>query len=302
MNTLIRLYLFLSAICLCTSCTTGNTGHEKKLIRTIESILSDKQATVGVAIATPQGHLTVINDTVHYPLLSVFKFHVALAVLNKMDVQHTALDSVLTIHPHQLSPHTYSPLYKLKDNQEFDISIAELLTYSVAHSDNNACDILIEYAGGTAAIDHYIQHLGIENTHIGATEKEMNTYTTHQRINWSTPSTTLRLMQLFVEKPILSSVYKDFLIETMIGTTTGKDKLRGLLPAQTTVAHKTGSSDRTAEGVKIADNDAGFIYLNDGEVYYITVFVKDSKEDDATNANIIAEISKAAYDYMIAIH
>lgn len=301
MKTLFRLLICLSTIWLCTVCTSGRDKYEKELIRAIDNILADKQATVGVAISTPQGHLTTFNDTVQYPLLSVFKFHVALAVLNKMDIQHTALDSLLTIPAHQLSPNTYSPLYKLKGYEEFEISMAELLTYSVAYSDNNACDILIQYAGGTTAINSYLQHIGVKNTYIAATEKEMNEYTEHQRINQSTPSATLHLMQTFVEKPILSAPYKDFLIETMISTTTGKDKLKGLLPSETVVAHKTGSSNRTAEGIKIADNDAGFIYLNNGQVYYITVFVKDSKEDDATNAAIIAEISKAAYEYMTAI-
>ena len=52
---------------------------------------------------------------------------------------------------------------------------------------------------------------------------------------------------------------KDFLWQTMIDTETGANKLKGMLPAKTVVGHKTGSSDRNADGMKTADNDAGLV-------------------------------------------
>ena len=64
----------------------------------------------------------------------------------------------------------------------------------------------------------------------------------------------------------------------MIDTETGANKLKGMLPAKTVVGHKTGSSDRNADGMKTADNDAGLV------IYF---FVMDSYETDE-DANIIA--------------
>ena len=49
-----------------------------------------------------------------------------------------------------------------------------------------------------------------------------------------------------------------------IDTETGANKLKGMLPAKTVVGHKTGSSDRNADGMKTADNDAGLVILPDG--------------------------------------
>ena len=82
----------------------------------------------------------------------------------------------------------------------------------------------------------------------------------------------------------------------MIDTETGANKLKGMLPAQTMVGHKTGSSDRNADGMKTADNDAGLVILPDGRKYYIAAFVMDSYETD--NADIIARISRMVYDAM----
>jgi len=79
--------------------------------------------------------------------------------------------------------------------------------------------------------------------------------------------------------------------------TTGTNKLKAGLPAGTVIGHKTGSSDRTAEGIRIADNDAGYVLLPDGRRYCIAVFVTESEENDAANAAIAAAVSRAAYEY-----
>ena len=44
------------------------------------------------------------------------------------------------------------------------------------------------------------------------------------------------------------------------------------------VGHKTGSSDRNADSMKTADNDAGLVILPDGRKYYIATFIMDSYE------------------------
>ena len=54
----------------------------------------------------------------------------------------------------------------------------------------------------------------------------------------------------------------------MIDTETGANKLKGMLPAKTVVGHKTGSSDRNADGMKTADNDAGLVILPDAEILH----------------------------------
>ena len=62
------------------------------------------------------------------------------------------------------------------------------------------------------------------------------------------------------------------------------------------MAHKTGSSDRTPQGIKIADNDIGIGFLPDGRSYIITVFIADSGLDDKANAALTAEISRIVYE------
>ena len=79
---------------------------------------------------------------------------------------------------------------------------------------------------------------------------------------------------------------------------TGKNRLKGQLPEGTVVAHKTGSSGTNkTTGITAAVNDIGIVFLPNGEHFFISVFVSNSKEDFDTNEKIIADISKAAWDY-----
>ena len=65
--------------------TVVRAQQMSELENRIDSLLNGKKATVGIAVWTDKGDMLRYNDHVHFPLLSVFKFHVALAVLDKMD-------------------------------------------------------------------------------------------------------------------------------------------------------------------------------------------------------------------------
>ena len=270
-----------------------NTGEQ------IALFLKDKKATVGVSVLTDDDKIILYNNSLHFPLLSVFKFHVALAVLDKLNNEKISLDNTLRIKSVQLRPHTYSPLRDKYPGQDITLSFKELLQYSISLSDNNACDILIDYAGGITSVQEYIQKLGIKECCLSATEDFMHQDNQNQLLNQSTPLAVVKLMKIAYTKTLFDSSYKDFLWQTMSETSTGTDKLKGKLPANVWIGHKTGSSDRTKEGIKIADNDAGLIILPNGRQYYIAVFVMNSSETDQTNAAIIAHISKLVYDSMV---
>ena len=80
-------------------------------------------------------------------------------------------------------------------------------------------------------------------------------------------------------------------------TQTGPARLRGQLPGNTIVAHKTGSSGTNKDGLTAAVNDIGIIFLPGRHYFFISVFVTKSTENTETNEKIIADISKATWDY-----
>jgi beta-lactamase class A len=76
---------------------------------------------------------------------------------------------------------------------------------------------------------------------------------------------------------------------------TGTQRLAGLLPPGTRVAHKTGS-------LKVGvNNDAGIIYLPDGAGHVaMAVFIVGSPRRNGDQDRAAAQMARAAYEYFVA--
>ena len=271
---------------------------DKELKDRISKIIENKKATVGVGLIINGKDTVLINNDHRYPTLSVYKFHLSLAVLDYLDKNNLSLDHQLFIKKSDLLPNTISPLRDDYPKGNFKMSVGELIKYTVAKSDNNGCDILFRFLGGPAKVDAYIRGLGLTDFSIVATEEEMHTTWDVQYKNWSTPYTAVKLLEIYRTKQILPAKFHNFLWDAMIGQTTGLNKIKASLPAGTITAHKSGLSFRNDDGVRAAENDIAIVQLPDGRYYSLAVFVSDSREDDETNVGIINGISKAVYDYL----
>lgn len=291
---MIRFFIFIS-LSLIILQATAQTNIP--LRQEIQDIIQDKKATVGVAIIFDGTDTLTVNNQYRYPTMSVYKFHQALAILDYLNKHNLPLEQQVYVSKSALLPETHSPLRDKKPEGNFYMPIKELMQYSVSQSDNNACDILFNFLGGTAPVEQYIKNLGIQQIAITKTEQEMSEDFDNQYGNWTTPYAAVQLLEIFLQQELFASNYKIFLSDALIQTSTGKDKIKGLLPSGTIVGHKTGMSSRNSNGVKAGDNDLGFIKLPNNKNLSIAVFIVNSTEDDTTNAKIIAQISKAAYDY-----
>ena len=231
---------------------------------------------------------------------SVFKFHLALMVLHEVDSGKLSLDQKIHLTKNDLNQKTWSPLAKKYPGGEVNLSLKDILTYTVSESDNNGCDILFRLVGGPQKVNEYIHSLGIKGVSIKATEEEMHKDWNVQYSNWSTPSAAVQLLHKFYKGDILSKKNFDFLWNLMSGTKIGTNRIKSMLPEGTIVAHKTGGSGANDKGITAATNDIGIIRLPNGNHFALAVFISDSKEKNEVNEKIIAEISKVTWNYFIS--
>ena len=265
----------------------------------LEAIVAGKAATVGIAVIIDGAETVTVNNDQHFPLMSVFKFHQALAVVECCRELGLPLETKLRITRADLPPNTWSPLRDARPEGGFDMSIAELLRYTLQQSDNNACDILFDRICSVTDTEAYIHGLGIRDCAIRATEADMHADPGTCRQNWTTPLATARLLEQFLTGTILAAADHDFLMATMLGCRTGVNRLsRPLAGTGATLGHKTGTSDRDADGRLMALNDAGFVLLPDGRHYTIAVFIKDSRESDAATEALVADISACVWRHV----
>jgi beta-lactamase class A len=264
----------------------------------IENFIKTYKADVGVGIyGIENGKAVYVHKDKHYPMQSVYKFHVALAVLNQVDKGKLALNQQILLKKTDLLPDTWSPMRDKYPEGNVEIPLSDILKYTVSQSDNNGCDILFRLVGGTKKVHKYIHKLGIKDIAIKATEEEMHKVYDVQFTNWGTPQSMIQALDKFYKGNILSKNSYDFLWQTMIETTTGPKRIKGLLPTQTIVAHKTGTSGTNQQGITAATNDIGIVTLPNGQHFAIVVFIANSSENNETNEKIIAEITKLAWNY-----
>lgn len=265
----------------------------------IQQIVSSMNAEVGVAISGNNGNDTLsLNGNQHFPLQSVFKFHIALAVLSQIDKGKFNLNQEIKIEKKDLLPDLYSPLRDKYPNGA-RLSLSKILEYTVSNSDNVGCEILLRLIGGPEAVEKYCKDNGIEDISIKINEEQQQANWDLQFQNWTTPKEANKILEIFYSNKnnLLSEESYNFIWKIMKETETGQNRLKGQLPEGTIVAHKTGSSGTNKEGLTAAVNDIGIVFLPNGQYYFISVFVTKSTENAETNEKIIADISKVTWEY-----
>ena len=280
--------------------TTGTTQKIETIRHKINSIIKTKKAIVGVAINGVKADDTLsINGQRHYPMQSVFKFPIALTILSEVDKGNLSLDQKITLRKSDLLPGLWSPLRE-KYPEGATLSIAEIIAYTVALSDNVGCDALLRLLGKPKIVENHFSSIGFKDFAVEINEETMQNNWDLQFLNWTTPKEANKILATFYENQngLLSQKSYYFIWNIMKKTKTGKNRLRGQLPKKTIIAHKTGWSGKHKKtGITAAVNDIGIVFLPNDEYFIISVFITESKEDDGTNEKIIADISKVAWDY-----
>ena len=273
-------------------------SFSQNLKKEILQITKGKNATVAVSVLDFGNDKTVhINGNKKLPMLSVFKFHIGLAVLNEVDQGKLNLDQKILIKKSDLLENTWSPIRERFPEGDIEMPLGLLIKYTVAESDNNGCDILLRLIGGTETVQKFINSKGIRNFTIKVNEEQMHQGFEFMYLNTTTANSANQLLKDFRNKKIVSKTSTDFLMTTMLETSTGKNKIVAQLPESVPVAHKTGSSGKNEKGLTIAENDIGIVTLPGGKSYALSIFVSDSMESAETNTKMIADISKIVFDY-----
>jgi beta-lactamase class A len=290
--------VFIVAISLILS--SPSYSQADSLRQRILNIISAGNAETGVAIRhLEHGDTLSVNGNRHFPMQSVFKFHIALAVLNEVDKGTFSLNQKIDIQKTDLLPGTWSPMRDDHPDGNIKLPLSKILSYTVSQSDNNGCDILLGLVGGPAKVQLFMDSLGITDFSIRANEAEMHSDWNVQFTNWTTPKASVQLLSDLYNGKILSEKSKRYLLKLMTETSTGPARIKGRLPEGTPVAHKTGSSGENKDGITAAVNDIGIVTLPDGTHFAISVFITNSAESNETNEKIIAEIAKATWDYFL---
>jgi beta-lactamase class A len=273
------------------------------------------------AVVLERGDAALLNADGHYPMQSVYKLPICMAMMEQIRLGEHDLDEVIGVTPADYVRQGQASPLRDKNPNGGEFTIRELIRLTLVESDGSASDVLLRVMGGASVVQEYIEQIGIRDMQIVNTEKELGANWDTQYQNWATPVAAVDVLTWFHAADVAASIpssskpnpaYADktcncigpyypepvvfhVLTRSLVGSATGPNRIRGLLPKDTVVAHKTGTGG-TQSGITSATNDIGVIDLPNGKHLAVAVFVSDSPADDKTRDAVIAKIAKAAYD------
>lgn len=287
---------------------------------------------VGVGVIhLESGRELYLGADERFPMASTFKVPIALQLLDLVDRGRLRLDSMVALGPSDLHPGS-GTLTQLLDDPGVALSIRNLLELMLLISDNSATDILLRTVGGPSAVNARLAAVGIEGIRVDRSTVELiadaigiqnlpaDSLRTIQRFralvsavadsgrraardslyrdprDTATPRGMARLLAKLWRREALSGSSTDLLLDVMYRCQTGENRLKGLLPRDSRVAHKTGTLDL---GVA---NDVGIIDLPGGAGHVVVAaFVKESSRPTADQERAIAEVARAVHDYFLFV-
>ena len=285
-----RILLFISALLCNLNLCLGQTPELKK---EIEIIVGGKDLKLGLALYDfSTGKSISINGNDKYPMQSVFKFPIGVALLDCVSRGEFSLSDSVTLTKADLLPDLWSPIRE-RWPEGVRLPLVSVMTYMVAHSDNSATDFLIHKIGGVARIQDIVNRLGAKKINIRNNEAEIQGSWSVQFDNWTTPNAMVDFLRLMNDGKLLDKANTAVLWEIMASASSGS--VNRLVSKTVTFARKTGYSGVNSQGIIAAQNDVGIIEFEDGRRVAYAIFLTDSTLGTDAGYDILAQIGKAIW-------
>ncbi|MBY0358313.1 MAG: class A beta-lactamase [Candidatus Obscuribacterales bacterium] len=261
-----------------------------------DSELATVQGEVGIAVLdTARKKEFLLNADKPFPLQSVCKLPISIAILCLADDKKLSIQDKITVRKADIVPY-YSPIKEAIKGEQSDFTIRELITRAVCESDNTACDLLISRAGGAEVITSLLKKAGVKGVRIDRPERIMQPDS--QRIveyladprDTATPEGMVDMLQKLYKGKLLSESSTALILEDLFKCKTGANRITAGLSDGWTLAHKTGTGADVA-GQNTATNDVGIMVGPKGEVIYIAVFIKGSRAKLEAREALMAKVA-----------
>jgi beta-lactamase class A len=298
-----------------------------ELQATFDRIVHASKAQVGVGlIHVESGAQLAINGDAYFPMASVYKLPIAVELLAQVNQGALTLDRQVWIAPSDIR--ACCTLSRRHPRGGVSLTAGELLELMMVDSDNTAADAVLKLVGGPAVVQRRLRALGFTGINVNRYEGDINfqmtgvdnpppqdlwTLELQRRLisevpmralveararyvadprDSSTPNEMARFLARLQLNNLLPETPTRMLLELMARARTGPKRLKGRLPEDTVVAHKTGTTE-------VVINDVGLITLPDDSAIKghlaLAVFVTNGRV--SAMQQTIAQLSGAAFQF-----
>jgi len=297
------------------------------LKKQIEQTIPHARGEVGVAIKhLESGTEILVNADKKYPMASTYKLPTLIELFYQQAAGKLSLEDRIEIMPADIHIGSGS-MVAILDPPCCAINIRNLINYAMRISDNSAADILLNLVGADnvtqrmktlgadsirvdrSTLEMILDQSGLDYSKYGAlparevrkmldaidarTAARADEQFNKNDKDTAKPSEMNGLLEKLYRGEIVDRAASDQIIEIMKECQTGTARIRGLLPPETDVAHKSGS-------ISGSINDTGIVFLpyNAGHLA-VTVLMRNTRGTTAARERVIAEVTRYAYDYFV---
>ncbi len=325
-----RIRVRVLAVLILTVSVAADAADLASVKKQIEQTIPHARGEVGVAIKhLESGTEILVNADRKYPMASTYKLPTLVELFYQRADGKLSLQDRVELMPSDIHIGSGS-MVAILEPPCCSIDIKNLIHFAMRVSDNSAADILLNRAG-PENVTQRMKTLGLDSIRVDRTTLEMildqsgldysrygalparelrkmldaidarTAARADEQFNkvdkdTAKPSDMNRLLEMLFRGEIVDRASSDQIIDIMKECQTGTARIRGLLPPEATVAHKSGS-------ISGSINDTGIVFLPfDAGHLAVTVFMKNTKATTAARERVIAEITRYAYDYFVGLY
>ncbi len=303
-------------------------GTAERLEAVMQHIVERFPGRIGVyAEHIESGIAAGVDPDSPYGMASTYKVPILVEMMARVESGEWSLDMPidLTVRDQHIGSGLLADLWA----PGLTLSLKNLATMMIILSDNSATDMLIDRVGA-AEVTARMQSLGLQNIRVDRTTLELildyngidyepvadaplaeiiayreQVSMTSEEVaaaremfyegpeDKATARDMTALLIMIAEGRALEKESCDVILEILERTRTGANRLRGLLPPGTRLAHKTGTIGRILD-------DVGIIYLPNGlGRVAISVFTLADEPDGERAEAAIADLARTVYDFFV---
>jgi beta-lactamase class A len=284
---------------------------------------------VGVAVTDVQeGWVSSVMGDAPFPQQSVSKLWVAITILDAIDHGRLTLDQSVMMWPQDRSVFNQPISYQITD-AGYSTTIRSLMHHALINSDNAANDKLMSLAGGAPAVLDMIRRKSLQGVKLAEDEKhlqahiaglvwspELSPYGAFDAARARLPHDVREAaMDAYIAAPydgaspvgivsglaalkrgeLLSKDSTDLILDIMAKCKTGPRRLKGGLPSDWSIAHKTGTG-QDFKGASIGINDVALITAPDGKTYAVAVMLQRTHKATPARLEFMQAVTRAVVD------
>ena len=242
-----------------------SSPHLRSVEYQLAALVAQSPGDVGVAaLDLKSGEVVSINGDEPFPMASTVKIAIAANYLAQVEHGRRTLDDTIRGR-----------------------SAAKLMEAMIIRSDNYATDVLLADLGGPKTVQAWLTENGLSGLRIDRNIAQLLRSKRDLRDirDSSTPEAMVELLRRLDRGKLIGPSSRAHLLGLMARCNTGKNRMRGMLPAGTRVENKTG----TLSGLT---TDVGYITLPNGRRIAVAFFARGG----TNRPSAIARAARTIYD------